>query len=135
MPEQQVYLDEDVPRQLGKLLKDEGVVVHLPQEIETIAAADPIHLRECASHGWVLITNNRRDFRRLHWLWMVFHYWGVIPNIHSGILTTYEASPLLPVEWASAILDLLGDQVSLCGLMFMWRRSSKKWEPQSVAFM
>ncbi len=135
MPVEHVYLDEDVPFQLADLLGANGVVVHLPREIDTVSAADPIHLQRCARERWVLITQNRRDFRRLHWLWMTFHQWQILPQPHGGILTLHEQEPALPIEWAPAIHELLESRQQFDGLMFMWRKSSGRWESQPVAFM
>jgi hypothetical protein len=129
-----IYLDEDVPRQLGDLLSNNGITVHLPQEIGAVAADDPVHLERCASQGWALVTQNRRDFRRLHWIWMTFHYWGIIGQPHSGIITIREQRPAMIDVWAPAIIELLQGQPSLQGLMYMWRPSSGKWDLQPVSF-
>ena len=135
MPVEHVYLDEDVPLQIGDLLKARGFTVHLPRDSGTVSAADAVHLERCSREGWVLITQNRRDFRRLHALWMTLNYWRILPQPHGGILTVYEQDPLLPTEWAPAIDELLQGRQRLDGAMFMWRRSSREWQPQPMTFM
>lgn len=44
MQEEQIYFDEDVPLQLAGLLRASGITVHLPREVGTISADDPVHL-------------------------------------------------------------------------------------------
>ncbi|MBI4641675.1 MAG: DUF5615 family PIN-like protein [Candidatus Tectomicrobia bacterium] len=133
--EQEVYFDEDVPSLLADQLRDLGLIVHIPQEVGTVSADDPVHLRVSTRQGWAIVTQNRRDFRRLHWLWTTFHQWGVLPQPHSGILTVYEQDPVLPQEWAPAIHQLLQRQTNLSGTMHMWRHSSRRWEIQPAIFM
>lgn len=134
LPNIQVYFDEDVPHRLRNLLSDRGITVHLSQDIGTTSADDPVHLQTCTSHGWILITHNRKDFLSLHGLWMSLYYWDILPQPHSGILTVLDQDPLKPEEWAPAIFDLLREQESFKGLMYMWRPSSRRWEPQPVRF-
>ncbi len=130
MPVVHVYLDEDVPLQLAGLLTAYGAIVHHPSEIGALKAADPIHLQRCAQERWVLITQNRKDLFRLHGLWMTLHYWQIIAQPHSGILTVFRQ--ILPSEWAPAIRQLLEQHDSLDGLMFAWQDSTGEWLPQRV---
>jgi len=127
-----VYLDDDVPDEVGIVLAGRGVQAHLPGESGTAGAPDPVHLKTCADHGWTLITFNRRDFRRLHWLWEALRAWGVIAQSHAGILTAHEQRPA--PEWAAAIADIL-QQERLEGKMFQWRPSTRAWDPEPVRFM
>lgn len=135
MPSMELYLDEDVPIQLADLLKARGLIVHLPKETGTVSRADSIHLQVCSRRHWVIVTQNRRDFRRLHWLWMTLNHWKVLRRAHGGILTVFEQEPALPEKWAPAIEDLLQRQMTLQGLMYMWRPSKQQWESQLVSFM
>ncbi|MBI4289756.1 MAG: DUF5615 family PIN-like protein [Chloroflexi bacterium] len=128
-------MDEDVPLQLGDLLRSRGLVVHLPPEVGAQSAADPVQLQKCTAKGWILITQNRRHFGRLHWLWMTFHSWGVLPSPHCGILTVYEQDPLLPEQLAPAISMLIEKQTTMRGTMWMWQSSRGQWKIQPVAFV
>jgi hypothetical protein len=131
----QLYLDENVPLQLAVLLMDKGIMVHLPQDVGTVSAADSVHLYRCSTEGWTLVTQDRRDFRRLHWIWMTLYYWGVVPRPHGGIITILENEPVIPQNWVSAIQALLQQHPTLTGLMFMWHPASGEWQMQPVAFM
>ena len=70
MPDEELYFDEDVPHELAGLLRGMGRTVHLPRDVGTLSAPDAVHLRTSKRRGWVPVTQNRRDIRRLHWLWM-----------------------------------------------------------------
>jgi hypothetical protein len=132
MQSAQVYFDEDVSMPMSADLRSAGITVHLPVDISALSAKDSDHLQACANQRWVLITHNRRDFRRLHWLWMTFHSWGIISQPHSGILTIYEAERTSTDYWPAAIAQLLRSRTSLSGLMYMWRPSTGEWELEPV---
>jgi hypothetical protein len=85
--------------------------------------------------GWVLITQNRRDFRRLHWLWTALTDWGLLPESHAGILTIHEQVVSRYVEWADAIYDLVRRQASLRGHMYRWRPASGRWDVEPASLM
>jgi hypothetical protein len=87
----QVYFDETVPVNLADFLRRAGVTVHVPQNIGTLGKEDAVHLQTSSTQGRVLVTLDRRGFRRLHWLWMGLYYWGLTPRPHSGILTINDA--------------------------------------------
>jgi predicted nuclease of predicted toxin-antitoxin system len=137
----QVYFDEDVHGTLADLLRRAGYTVQLPRDIGTLSEPDPVHLQTSTSQGWVLITRDRSDFRRLHWLWMTFHYWGIMSQPHSGILSINRFSPDLLEPWATAILEKLQEQPSLLGSMHTWtlpqpgQSFEPRWVREPVAFM
>jgi predicted nuclease of predicted toxin-antitoxin system len=141
MRQAQVYFDEDVPAPLADLLRRAGYTVRLPRDIGTLSEPDPVHLQTCASQGWVLVTRDRSDFRRLHWLWMTFHYWGIMSQPHSGILSISHFSPGRLELWATAILEKLQEQPSLPGSMYTWllpqpgQSFDPRWVREPVAFM
>jgi hypothetical protein len=130
-----IYFDEDVSVLMATDLRNAGIMVHLPREIGALSARDPAHLQASTNQGWILVTHNRRDFRRLHWLWMTFYSWGIISQPHSGILTIYEAERTMTDHWPAAITQFLRNRTSLTGLMYMWRPSTNGWEREPVAFM
>lgn len=136
MAERELYFDKDIAHELADPLRARGIAVHLPGEVGTLGAIDAVHLGTAASHGWILVTRNRRDFRRLHWLWASLNTWGVLPEVHHGILTIYEGEQKpAPPEWAAAIIQVLEEQASLLGTMHMWRPSMGSWQFQQANFM
>ena len=87
---EQLYFDENMPREMADILRGMGYTVHTAEEIGSRSEDDSTHLRISTEREWVLITQNRKDFRRLHWLWTTFYKWGVLQEEHSGILTIYR---------------------------------------------
>jgi hypothetical protein len=89
----------------------------------------------CMRGGWVLITQNRRDFRRLHWLWTALYDWGLLPEEHPGILTIHEQTAAAHQAWATAIVDLLLQRPSLRGQMWRWRPAAARWDEEPPQLM
>jgi hypothetical protein len=135
MPPVEVYLDDCIALGLARLLEAGGLVVHLPEQVGTARVSDSGHLMTCMRGGWVLVTQNRRDFRRLHWLWTALHDWGLLPEQHPGILTIHEQVGAGGQTWAAAIVDLLQAQASLKGRMYRWRPASARWEIEPARLM
>jgi hypothetical protein len=135
MPPATVYLDECVSWEIGHLLSARGVHVHLPREEGTLHASDPAQLMTCMRSEWVLVTQNRRDFRRLHWLWTALYDWGLLPGPHAGILTIHEQVVARYPEWATAIVDLLQEQPRVSGRMYRWRPASRQWDAEPARLM
>lgn len=131
----QLFLDEDVPAPIGGLFIGGGFSIHTPRDLGTLSETDAFHLGQCAREGWVLITKNRRDFKRLHWLWTNLATWGVLPRSHGGILTVYGQVPRLPERLAPAVMEFLDGRATLEGEMHMWRPSTGDWEIQHPDFM
>jgi len=131
----ELFLDEDVPPDLGDILEREGLAVHTVSGLRVFGAIDAAHLKRCVDNKWVLVTQNRRDFRRLHWLWTTFVAWGILPTHHSGILTVREQVPLRVEQWALAITELMRESQGLDGAMYMWRPSTSQWERQEPSFI
>ena len=130
-----LYFDEDMPQGIGDMLRGMGYTVHTVDEVGARSEDDSTHLRISTERGWVLITQNRKDFRRLHWLWTTFYNWDVLPQAHGGILTIYQQRPELTAEWAAAIHEFLQPRGTLRGEMYMWRPSVSEWEREPVKFM
>lgn len=126
-----VYLDEDVPVRLSDELRALGIPVQLAKDVLPLGTDDATQLKQCADDAFVMVTLNRKDFQRLHWLWMSLNSWNVLNRVHAGILTVWEQAPALPAEWAPAINDLLRrEENNLPGTMWMWSPSKKTWRPQ-----
>ncbi len=129
-----VYLDECIPANLARLLIARGLTVHRPAQTGAVSIPDSIHLATCATQGWVLITQNRRDFRRLRWLWTALHNWGVLSQPHAGILTSHEQVTGRVADWALAI-EVFLQQQTLQGEMYRWRPTSGQWDREPAALM
>ena len=125
-----LYFDENMPQEMEGFLRGMGYTVHTVVEISARSEDDSTQLRISTERGWVLITQNRRDFRRLHWLWTTFHNWDVLPQAHSGVLTIYRQRPELMAEWAAAIHEFLQGREHIRGKMYMWRPSRNEWEEE-----
>ena len=124
-----LYLDEDVPHQLGNTLQERGVQARLAKDEMQPGTADVVHMKACADNSWLLVTLNRSDFQRLHWHWTVLRTWDVLPRDHGGILSA-TGHPTGD-EWAQPIIDLLSDQGrNLRGSMWVWDIGTREWAPQ-----
>lgn len=130
-----LYFDENMPQPMEGILRGMGYTVHTVDDADARAEDDSTHLRISSERGWVLITQNRRDFRRLHWLWKTFYNWSVLEIEHAGILTIYQQREDLNYEWSEAIHEFLEGRDDLTGDMFMWRPSLGRWEREPIKFM
>ena len=83
----------------------------------------------------MLVTQNRRDFRRLYSLWTALYDWGLMPELHPSILTIHEQVVTQYAEWAVAIDTLLAQQLSLQGPMYRWRPASGRWNAEPARLM
>jgi hypothetical protein len=129
----EVYCDEDVPEEVGQLLAQWGHVIHWPHEIQLKGQSDASILGGILGDDWIIITQNRRDFQRLHALWATLYTWDVLNRKHNGILTIYEQEQREPRRWAEAIHEFLQVHADLAGKFYLWRNSSGLWEEGPVA--
>lgn len=66
-----LYLDDDTGLRALRFQADEaGLVVVRSDDVGMRGASDEAHLRFAAKQGMVLVSCNRRDFQRLHGLWI-----------------------------------------------------------------
>ena len=130
-----LYFDEDMSQEMEGFLRGMGYTVHTVEDMGARSEDDSTQLRISTEREWVLITQNRKDFRRLHWLWTTLYKWGILPQEHGGILTIYRQSPELTAEWAAAIHDFLQGREHIRGEMHMWRPSLSEWEREPVKLM
>jgi len=129
MPLPTIYTDEDVPDMVGDQLVTMGFTVYLARDV-AYGADDSSHLKHCSDDGSVMVTLDRKDFWRLHWLWMSMYAWNVLDRMHTGILTVKGRLPPLPNEWAPAIDELVRDRAgNLAGMMWEWSSSKGDWSP------
>ena len=76
-----IYADEDVDRPLIEALQSRGFDVLTVQITRSFGEDDPAQLERAAALGRVLLTFNRRHFRRLHASWLEGG------RVHPGIVT------------------------------------------------
>ncbi len=134
MPGRELFCDEDVPELVARRLREFGHTVFIPLTLNLTGAPDYQHVQMCARNNWILVTQNRRDFQRLHALWSTLSAWGILPATHGGILTIVKQEREAQEEWASAINDFLQQGEDMRGNMYRWRMFTKRWEMESVAF-
>jgi hypothetical protein len=82
-----VYADENLDRLLIEGLRTLGFDVLTTREAGLRQASDERQLAEAARRGRVLLSHDRRDFRRLH------HQWASASRAHAGIATIPQAGP------------------------------------------
>jgi predicted nuclease of predicted toxin-antitoxin system len=75
-----VYLDENVDIRLAARLRHRVFCATTAHAVGLLRANDPTQLLYAASHGYCLITHNRRDFELLHQHFLMSN------QMHSGII-------------------------------------------------
>ena len=82
-----LYLDEDVNINLAVRLGRYGYNVVTTLEVGNLGNPDEKQLEYAANNGRVILTHNRRDFRRLHrdWIRRAQHHCGVIVSVHINL--------------------------------------------------
>ena len=82
-----LYLDEDIDINLAVRLGGYGYSVVTTLEVGNLGNADEKQLEYAAHNGRLILTHNRRDFRRLHRVWMLRaqHHCGVIVSVHLNL--------------------------------------------------
>lgn len=120
------YLDEDIPREVGRILTQRSHdVVHV-FDLGGRSMIDPEHLLAAARAGRILVTFNRSDFRQLHQLWITLNVWGNSHQPHAGILTSWGQVPAN--DWAELIHNFVDQTGSLDDRMWEWKRQQLVWE-------
>lgn len=76
-----LYADEDIDRPLIEALRARGFDVLSVQATRAFGVGDPAHLERAAALGRVVLTYNRRHFRRHHRAWMEAN------RAHAGIVS------------------------------------------------
>jgi predicted nuclease of predicted toxin-antitoxin system len=111
-----VYLDECVDQRLAPALRDRGFSVLTASTAGTLGATDDNQLRFATVHDLVIISYNRRHFRRLHAL----HLERGEP--HPGIVLV-PATSLLPrlTVRAAMLLDWMTATGERHSQLFDWR--------------
>ena len=121
------YLDENVPRQVGQLLSQEGHDSVHAYDLGNRQTPDPEHLLVAANPGRVLVTFNRKDFGLLHQFWTALNIWGNLTHHHAGILSSWGQIP--DGQWAALIHSFISPEPALDNQMWEWQRQQQRWRP------
>lgn len=79
-----LYLNENIPMRLVDILTLNGINAFHTISIGNQGASDEFQLEYATQQKYILVSHNRRDFRRLHTRWLRenrFHY-GIIVVRH-----------------------------------------------------
>jgi hypothetical protein len=123
------YLDEDVAVALTRMLQELGRVATHTHAEAMDRSRDYQQLLHAATHSWVLVTHNARDFRLLHGAWLTWaHEWG-ISHRHSGILIVEQLPPPRHSEIAQAIDAFMrSPMTTFDNMLFEWMHRAG-WQP------
>jgi len=110
-----VYLDECVDQRLAPALRDRGYSVTSASDAETLGMTDDQQLRYATGHDLLILSYNRRHFRRLH------VQYAASGEEHPGILLM-PATTLLPrfIVRSAMMLDWITDQGEHRSRLFEW---------------
>jgi hypothetical protein len=103
------YLDENIDWKVVPLLVNQGHQAVTCGELGLYRAGDQRHLLTAAQNGWLLLTNNRADFRLLHDAWLQWSAVWQVSAVHAGILICIQ-------EWSPPRLAREIEEFLLLGL-------------------
>jgi hypothetical protein len=110
-----VYLDECVDYHLVDALRGRGFTVSSALDHRMSQIDDEAQLTFASTHGWMLLSHNERDFRRLH---QAFQVRGVM---HEGIIVVTRRSSFAQLELRAAMLiDWIGTLDERRSRYFKW---------------
>ena len=110
-----VYLDECVDQRLAPALRDRGYSVITASDAGTLGMTDEQQLRYANARDFLILSYNRRHFRRLH-----IRYAGSGEG-HPGILLI-PATTMLPrlIVRSAMMLDWIAEQGGHRSRLFEW---------------
>ena len=118
-----VYLDECVDYALAEALRQRGFSVFTVRDEGFPGDSDPEQLAHAAEHGWLLLSHNSRDFRRLHADYQLHqqHHNGIIllPQRSQLVLLTLRAAMML--DWLQSLPDYRSQ-------LFTWGQLQSQFE-------
>lgn len=82
-----LYLNENIPLRLTELLSQYGIYAIHTINVGNQGVSDEFQMEFAANNGYILVTHNRRDFRRLHKIWMKRG------RFHKGIIVISHDEP------------------------------------------
>jgi hypothetical protein len=114
----ELYADRNIRGDVRLSLRALGHVVTTTDDLRLERATDDVQLLTAAERGWILLTNNERDFVLLHDAWHLWSAaWGVAPQ-HAGIVIPKQGWSM---ERATTELGrLLETGVSFTNALYQW---------------
>jgi len=110
-----VYLDECVDYHLVEALRRRGFIVTSALVHRMVEIDDDAQLSFATAHGWMLLSHNERDFRRLH---EAFQRRG---TRHAGIILVTRRSSFAQLELRAAMrIDWIGTREAQHAQLFKW---------------
>ena len=110
-----VYLDECVDQRLSPALSALGHTVETARTSLMLRATDVQQLEFATAHSLIVITHNRRYFRRLH------RQFQIQDRPHAGIIDIPESGPLPRLTLRAAMmLDWVATQGDPRSRLFSW---------------
>ena len=90
-----LYTDQNVSAQIVPLLQARGHQIVAARQLGLERAGDERHLLTAARNDWILITNDRDDFRLLHDAWLLWSADWQVARTHAGILIGIQEWPAM----------------------------------------
>lgn len=87
MPRPSVYLDECMDVALAEALDRQGVIAITTLVADMLGATDEAQLLYASAHALIMMSHNRRHFRRLH------HLFQAEGRVHGGIILLARTTP------------------------------------------
>ncbi len=78
--------DHNVALRVATLLRERGHAAVTARDLGLERAGDDEHLLVCAERGWILVTDNEKDFALLHDAWRRWATAWRASRAHAGIL-------------------------------------------------
>lgn len=120
-----LYLDEDVPHQLGSLLEIAGHTVYTTHRQGRAETSDGDQLLYAATNEWTIVTHNRKDFELLHDAWLRSTRAWSLNGQHPGILIISQR--VSNHDNATVIDTLLSAHANLDNQLFGYDTPSQSW--------
>jgi len=121
-----LFLDENVKAALAPALIAVGIPTLTTHGEDRLGMIDAAHLSHCANLGWVLVTQNRRDFLALHEGWVTWTAeWGVRRE-HNGILILDQGPGIAAL--VTAIVPFLASGQPLINRVWNWFDNPPDWQ-------
>lgn len=115
------FLDHNVSARLAALLRAQGHTATTAREMAIDTVGDERILLMAATHAWIVVTHNVKDFRLLHDAWRVWsRMWGVGPA-HAGILIIPDNQQWLPEQAAREIAAFLAQGFAVNTTLYEWK--------------
>ena len=112
------FLDHIVSLRLAEFLRPRGHTARTAREMRLESVGDEQILLTAATHEWIVVTHNVKDFRILHDTWLLWSgAWDVQPT-HHGILIIPDYHQWLPERAAEEMDAFAARGVSLSNALY-----------------